>query len=139
MRRRTLPACLPAALCLLALAGCAGSTRTSTTGFSGAKREVAERIADLQSNASSAEPKKICSQDLAAPLVTRLGAAEGCEAAIKSQLNQVDNLELKVDSVALGADGKTASAAVRSIHEGKTRSDTLTLVKEGGAWRISGL
>jgi hypothetical protein len=138
MRRLLATLCLPA--CALALAACGSATSaTSTSAFSGVKREVAQRIADFQSNANSSEEKKICANDLAATIVKRLGGTKGCEAAIKTQLGEVDNLEVSVESVAVGALGARATATVKSIHEGKSRPSTMLLVKESSSWKISGL
>jgi hypothetical protein len=130
------------ALCVvpvLALAGC-GAASTSTSSFSGAEREVAQTIANLQSYATSAEQKKICEDVVSSAIVKRLGGLKGCESAIKSQLDEVDNLELTIKSVKLlgGAKGTAASAQVSSLRSGKTRQSTLSLVKEGGRWKISG-
>jgi len=135
MRRPLALICLP--LSALALAAC-GST-VSTAGFKGAQHEVAQTIANFQAAATAAEEKKICTEDLAAPLVARLGGAKACEAAIKSQLTEVDSLEATVESVKLGAGGKTATAQVKSVHEGKKTTSPLALVDEGGKWKISGL
>jgi hypothetical protein len=137
MRRLLAPFCLP--LAALALAACGAAPTTSTSGFSGAEREVAQTIANLQSHSSSAEESKICEQDLAASVVSRLGGVKGCEAAIKTQLGGVDNMEVAVASVKIAPHGTTATATVRSIHEGKTRPSNVALVKEGGKWKISGL
>ncbi|MCW3020358.1 MAG: hypothetical protein JWN10_2666 [Solirubrobacterales bacterium] len=127
--------CLP--LSALALAAC-GNT-VSTASFKGAQHEVAQTIANFQAAATAAEEKKICTEDLAAPLVARLGGTKRCEAAIKSQLTEVDSLEASVESVKLGAGGKTATAQVKSVHEGKKATSALALVDEGGKWKISGL
>ncbi len=137
MRRLLLLLGLP--VCALALAACSTTSSTSTSGFSGVKREVAERIADFQSDANSSEEKKICADDLAARIVGRLGGTKGCEAAVKRQLDQVDELEVSVESVEMGAHGTSATATVKSIREGKSRASTLSLVKEGGKWKISGV
>jgi hypothetical protein len=137
MRRPLALLCLP--LSAFALAACGAASTTSTSGFSGVEREVAQTIANLQSHATSVEENKICGEDLAADVVKRLGGTKGCEAAIKTQLDEVDNLEVSVQSVKVAADGTTGSATVKSIHEGKTRPSTMQLVKEGGKWKISGL
>ena len=127
--------CLP--LCALALAACASAV--STAAFKGEQQKVAQTIANLQADATAAEQKKICANDLAAAVVTRLGGTTGCEAAIKSQLTEVDSLEASVESVKVASDGKSATATVKSIHEGKGAPSTVSLVKEGGKWKISGL
>ena len=135
MHRPLVLLCLP--LSALALTAC-GST-VSTAGFKGAQHEVAQTIANFQAAATAAEEKKICTEDLAAPLVARLGGTKRCEAAIKSQLTEVDSLEALVESVTLGPGGKTATAQVKSVHEGKKATSTVVLVDEGGKWKISGL
>ncbi len=127
--------CLP--LSALALTGC-GNT-ASTGSFKGAQREVAQTIANFQSAATAGEQKKICTEDLTAPVVARLGGTKRCEAAIKTQLTEVDSLEALVESVTIGPSGKTATAQVKSVHEGKKAVSTLALVNEGGKWKISGL
>jgi hypothetical protein len=135
MRRRLSLLCLP--VCALALAAC--GTTVSTAGFKGTRHEVAQTVSNLQADATAGEQGKVCADDLAASLVTKLGGKKGCEAAIKSQLAQVDSLEASVESVAVAADGKTATARVKSIREGKSRPGSVALVAEGGKWKISGL
>ncbi|HWJ49756.1 MAG TPA: hypothetical protein VNR42_01970 [Solirubrobacteraceae bacterium] len=126
-----------AALCASALTACASTV--STTGFSGAKRNVAQTVANLQSDATAGEQKKICANDLAAATVARLGGVKGCESAVKSQLAEVDSLEATVQSIQLAKGEAAATAQVKSIHQGKSRLSSLSLVKEGGKWKISGV
>jgi Domain of unknown function (DUF4878) len=128
------------ALCLtlpvLGLAAC--GTTTSTSNFKGEQHAVAQAVANLQSHATALEHNKVCHEDLASSVVERLNRAPGgCEKALESQLKQIDSFEVTVESVHI--DGATASAQVKSIHEGKNRIETLTLVKEHGKWRISGV
>ncbi len=144
LKRIGAPLC--ATVLLLGAAGC-GTTTTSTSAFKGEQHEVAEAIANLQSDLTASDQKKICTNDLTAGVVARLrsaaaanaGAAAGCEAALKKQLAEIDNLELAVDSVTVTSTGAapTARAVVRSIYEGKTRESTIALVKEGGKWKLS--
>ena len=144
LKRTGAPLC--AAMLALALAGC-GTTSVSPSAFKGEKREVAQAIANLQSDLTSSDQKKVCTNDLDAAVVASLsyaaagnkGPAAGCEQAIKKQLTVIDNLELAAYSVTLTGTGaqQTAQARVSSIYEGKTRLSTLTLVKEGGKWKVS--
>ena len=129
-------ALLCAALCALALAAC-GST-VSTSGLSGAKRDVAQTIANLQSDATARDQKKTCANDLAAATVASLGGVKGCEAAVKDQLKQVESLEVTVQSIKVAKGETTATAQVKSIFQGKNRVSSLSLVKQGGKWKISG-
>jgi copper chaperone CopZ len=135
MRRPLALLCLP--LSALALTAC-GSTAT-TAGFKGEQHEAAQAVANLQTDATAAEQKKICADDIAAAIVKRLGGSKGCEAAIKSQLAEVDNLETSVKSVDIATGRKTATAQVKSIYEGKTVTRQVSLVKEAGKWKISGV
>jgi copper chaperone CopZ len=132
MRRALALLCLP--LSPLALAACAGTT--TTAGFKGEQHEAAQAVASLQADATAGEEKKICADDLAAELVTRLGGAKKCEAAIKSQLAEVDSLQVTIQSVKAAPDATTATAQVTSIYEGKSRAGTVRLVKESGKWKV---
>lgn len=128
------------AILALALGGCASST--SSAGFSGEQHDAAQTIVDLQSDVNASNQKKICEEDLAGAVVAKLDASPGgCQTAIKEQLAEVDNAEVKVDSVTLGSGSSAGSATahVRSIYAGKTRSTTVTLRKEGGRWKIATL
>ncbi len=136
MRRPPLPFRLPALsllpLAAVALAACGTTTQTSK--YKGAEHEVAQAVANLQSNVTGGEQAKVCSRDLAAPIVARLGGKKACEEAIKEQLAEVDSTELEVESVKVSGD--TATATVKSIYGGKKKLDTITLAKEGGSWKI---
>jgi uncharacterized protein YceK len=135
MRRPLTMLCLP--LAALGLAGCGSAV--STTSFKGEQHEVAQAIANFQSAATTGEYKKICGEMLSASVVGRLGGAKACEKAIKSQLNEIDNLQVSVQSVHVAAAGTGATASVGSIYEGKTRAGKLSLVKEGKNWKLTGL
>lgn len=128
----------PLAVTLAATLAACGTT-TSSAGFSGEQHNAAQTVANLQSDATSGDQKKICSNDLAASVVQRLGGQSSCEKAIKDQLAQISNLETTVKSVQIATDGRTATAQVKSIHGGKSRMSAVTLVREGGGWRISAL
>jgi hypothetical protein len=128
---------VPLALAALGLSACGTSVATSK--FSGEQHAVAQAIANLQADATASEHGKICKNDLAAEVVTRLGGVAGCERAIKDQLAEVENLEVSIDSVQIGADGTTATATVKSTYSGTTVSSTVSLVKEQGRWRVSAL
>ena len=130
---------LVVALCALAFAvglGACGET-TSTSRFTGESHNVAQTISDFQSDATTREQKKLCQNDLAVAVTTRLRSAGGCQAALKSQLLQLDALNLTIESIAVK--GATASARVKSTYSGKNRITTLELVREGSRWKISGV
>jgi hypothetical protein len=125
--------CVP--LSAVALAACGSAVSTSS--FSGTRHEVALTISNLQADATAAEQKKVCSRDLAAPVVARLGGQKSCETAIKNQLAEVDSLEVSVQSVQIAPGGASAIAHVKSERSGKSRPGTVTLVKEDKSWKVS--
>ncbi|HXB14867.1 MAG TPA: hypothetical protein VNV44_03890 [Solirubrobacteraceae bacterium] len=133
MRRLLAFACLTA----LALGAAACGTTTTTAGFHGAEHEVAQTVADLQSDISSSERKKICERDFAAPVVDKIGGVQACEAAVKNRLSEIDNTELQVESVKVA--GNTATAQVKSVYGGKKQLRTVTLAKEGSRWKITAI
>jgi copper chaperone CopZ len=125
---------------LLALGVSACASTASTSSFKGEQHAVAQVISNLQTEATADEAKQICASLLSTALTTRLNAARGgCTEALKSQLAEVDSLEVSVQSVHLAADEKTATARVKSTREGKKAISAVLLVKENQKWKISGL
>ena len=133
MRRLAL-ICVPLASLVLAACG----TTTQTASFHGVEHTVAQTIANLQSDITSGEEKKICGTDLAASVVAKLGGKSGCESTVKDQVAEIDNTELEVESVKVS--GETAVAKVKSDYAGKKVPEaSVSLVKEGGKWKIASL
>jgi copper chaperone CopZ len=134
MRRALALCCLP--IFALLLSAC--STNSTTGNFKGAEHNVAQTIGNLQTEVTGGEEKKICGEVLAASVVKALGGTKGCEAAIKTQLSEIDSTEASVESVDVS--GKTATATVKNTIAGKKNQLTkVTLLEEGGKWKISGL
>lgn len=119
----------------MALAAGCGET-ASTSSFKGESRNVAQTIANFQSDSTSANKQKLCANDLAGTITTRLKAAGGCESNVSEQLREIDSFGLTIESIAVS--GTTATARVKSTWSGKTHVTTLSLVKEGSHWKISG-
>lgn len=125
-----------AALLALGLSACAKSV--STSGLKGEAKSAAETIKNLQSDVTAGDQKKVCQNDLAKALVTKLSTTDGgCEKAVEHQLTEIDSFEVTVEAVQVSAG--TATARVKSIYSGKSRLRTLSLVKEGARWKISAL
>jgi hypothetical protein len=131
--RRLVLICMP--LCALAISACA--TSTSTSSFHGSDHAVAQTVANLQSDVTSGDQKKICANDLAATVVTKLGGAKRCESAVKSQLTEIDSTDAVVESVHVT--GNAATASVKSTFGGKKRLTNVALAKEGSKWKVSAL
>ncbi|HEY2141304.1 MAG TPA: DUF4878 domain-containing protein [Solirubrobacteraceae bacterium] len=122
---------------LLAVGVAACGNTVSTTAFKGESHAVAQAISQLQSDATAGDEQKICANDLSSAVVTRLGTAKGgCKEVLKSQLAEIDNFEATVGAIQVN--GSTAIATVKSIYAGKNRIGKVTLVKEGGKWKLSG-
>jgi hypothetical protein len=139
MTRLKTPAFAPlgAALLVFGLAAC-GST-VATSSFKGEQREVAQTISNLQADARAGDQQKVCENDLAGPVLKRLSAAPGgCKHAIKVQLGEADNFDVTVESVQITGTGskRTATARVKSVYNGKSRVRTVSLLDEGGKWKI---
>jgi hypothetical protein len=125
---------------LLAMGLTACASTSSVSGLKGEAHQVAQAISNLQSDATARNEQKICERDLAGAVVTRLGAGKGgCKQAMKNLLGEVDTFELTVQSVQVNAatTPPTATARVKNVSAGKTRVSTVSLVKEGGAWKLA--
>jgi hypothetical protein len=123
---------------LLAVGLSACGTSISTGNYKGESKAVVQRISDFQTDVTASEEKKLCANDLARAVQTRLQAAgSDCVQALKKQLGAIQNFELTVKSIAVH--GANATARVSSTWSGKQRTSTMRLVREGGAWKIAAL
>jgi hypothetical protein len=132
------PRQLACGLCVAAVAlGLTACGETaSTSSFKGESHSVAQSVSDFQSDATAGDQKKLCENDLSSALTARLKSSGGCQTVLKNQLHELDALNLTIESIAVN--GATASARVKSTWSGKSRTTTLSLVKEGARWKISG-
>jgi hypothetical protein len=138
VNRRLALFCAP----LLAIAFAACGSTSSVTGFKGEQRAAAQAIANLQTYATARDEQKICTNLLAKAVVARLELAKGgCKQAMNKQLGEIDSFEVTVQSLQVDASAAppTASASVKNVRSGKTRLSTVSLVKEGGKWKISSI
>lgn len=133
--RRLITAAL---LSVTALAGCGSVATKSSTTFTGEAASVQDTITSFQSAAQNRDNSKLCKQILAPALAAKLkDSGGGCTHVIGNQLNEVDNYNLTIESIAVK--GTTAQARVKSTSNGKDHFDTLLLTKVGSSWRLSGL
>ena len=129
-------------LAVLALvAGCApqSSTTSDSAGdFRGAQRQAAQTIEDLESAASDGNQAKICRDLLSRALAGRLASGgRACPATVDAALKDTDSFGLTVESVRVNGD--RATARVKLETGTNDRRATISLVREGGRWRIAGL
>jgi hypothetical protein len=140
LARPRAPLALIAIAAAAALGGCAAATTTSSGHFQGQAHAVAQTIDTLSSAASAHDTAKICNSVLASQLVAKLNQAPGgCQRAIGNQLDDADNFDVTVVANGVLVSGQTATAQVKSTVSGHDHVDKLTLVSQGGSWRISGL
>jgi hypothetical protein len=128
------------ATCAALAAGCAPTSGSSTkvSNFRGDQRAVAQAVVDFQSAANDSDEQRICGDLLAKALASRLAAhGRGCPAAVHEAIRDADSLDMTVQSVQVN--GPRATARVKLETGKKDRTTTLTLVREGGTWRIAGL
>jgi hypothetical protein len=128
-----------ALLASLALAGCTTrSTSDDSTGeFRGDQRLVANTVEDFESAASKGDQGKICRDLLARALVAQYAERGGsCERAVDGALKDTDSFEMTVERVTIT--GTQASVRVKSDRGKKDLQQSLTLVRQGQGWRISG-
>jgi len=122
-------------------AGCgAQTTQDSATRFTGEQRAVAQTIEDLQAAGAKRDEGKICDRLLAQNLVRAIAAKhKTCANGLGDSLDDVDTFEVQVVRGGVTISGATAKVKVSSEHGSVKRADTLTLVKEKGRWKLSGL
>jgi hypothetical protein len=133
------PICLALiVLAALVAAGCGASSGDSAGDFKGEARVVAVAVEDLEDAGRNDEPARICSDLLADSLLTRLRqGGTTCRTAVDEVLKDVDSFDKKVDRVAIA--GTKATVRVTSGSGNDEKTDTLTLERDGRAWKIASL
>ncbi len=146
--RRLPVVCLP--LLAVLASGCGAASGTdSAKKFSGAEKDVASTIEDLQDAARKGDAEEICNRYLATTLVNavKTNGKRTCASTLDESLKDVDAFDLEVVDKGITISGKTATAKVKSDAGTGSRIDTLTLVQEprtsGGkttqVWKLSAL
>ena len=127
-------AALVATLLVLAAgaAGC-GQDTDSAGDFSGAERQVADAVEDLQAAAVDGEEERICRQLLSAELAR---AAGDCPRAVEAALDETDTNEITVEEVRVQGRRATVRAKTGTRDE---QEETFELVRERDAWRFAKL
>jgi copper chaperone CopZ len=121
---------------VIGLSACA--TTVSTSGYKGESKDAAQTIKNFQSDATAGEQKKLCDNDLAAPVVKSLSSAPGgCQQVIKDQLKEIASFEVGVQSIQITSAGHAATVKVKSKYSGRSKISTILLVDEAGKWKIA--
>ena len=130
-------AVLFALVAALTLSACTASSDSSSD-FSGAEREVATTVEDLQSAAKDEDASEVCRTLLAKSLLDELrGRGVQCATAVAKAIDGADTTELDVKSVRVT--GTTATARVESGSGDSATTRTVRLEREGRNWKIAAL
>jgi len=133
--RRSLLA-LPRALAALA-AGCGASDSTSA-GFEGQEKAVADQVEKLQSAGAARDAKPLCDEVLATSLRNAIAnAGSSCEVELDKAIRDADDFNLDVEDVTVTGDTAVAKVKTGSGDDAETRD--FEFEKEGDSWRATSL
>jgi hypothetical protein len=127
----------PAALCALVigLAGCGGGDDDDPAG--GLAKEAASVIDQLERSIRQGDFERVCSELLSAEVRRQAGGGE-CPAMLERTSAGVRRPRIEVEAIKI--EGAMAAVDVVTVAEGQARvEDTIRLVREDGAYRISSL
>jgi hypothetical protein len=127
-------------LCALALvlSACGAAPRDSAKDFSGAKRDVAATVENVEDAARKNQADDLCTKLLSDSLLAALKKkGMNCLTAVKEAFKDADSLDLTVDDVSIS--GATATAEVTSQVGSNKKTDTLEFEKVGATWKISSM
>ena len=133
--RRSLLA-LPLALAALA-AGCGASDSTSA-GFEGQEKAVADQVEKIQSAGEARDAKQLCDDMLATSLRDAIAnAGSSCEVELDKAIRDADDFNLDVEDVTVTGDTAVAKVKTGSGDDAETRD--FEFEKEGDSWRATSL
>ena len=123
----------------VALGGCSLTpTSSSSAGsFTGTKANIATALNLLASDGSSANGADICKNVLEFSVRNKQNKIGTCATIIDNQLKTSDDFTLTVEAIKVT--GSTATAQVKVVRNDKKVIQTVSLVKQGGGWRVSSI
>jgi hypothetical protein len=124
-------------LCVLALvlSACGAAPSDSAKDFSGAERDVAATVEDVEDAAIKDDPDRFCTKLLSDSLLATLKKqGTNCAMAAKQAFKNADSTDLTVDDISIS--GTTATARVSSPSGSDEKTFTLELEKVGAGWKI---
>ena len=115
---------------LLALVACGGGSEH----FSGDEQQVVVVVRELEQAGQAHDARRICDDILSARLVRALRrAGVSCVHEMRRSLRSAREFDLRVRDVAVHGD----RARARVSAKGRSGSDVLDFVREGGYWRLA--
>jgi hypothetical protein len=130
----------PAVLCVLALAlaGCGAAPKDSAKDFKGDERNIADVVERLEKAARDDDPAIVCKTLLSEKLLSALSTqGTNCNTGVKEAFKDADSFDLTVDDVSIN--GTTAQTKVKYRSLANDKTATLTLERDGDAWKIASL
>ena len=127
-----------AVLCTLviALAGCGGGDDDDDDADALA-REASAVVEQLERSIAAGDFEQICSELLSAEVRRQAGGGD-CPAMLERTSASVKRARIEVNEIKI--EGATATVDVVTVAQGEARvEDTIRLVREAGAYRISSL
>ena len=127
----------PAALCALVigLAGCGGGDDEDPAG--GLAQEAGAVVDQLERSIREGDFERVCSELLSAEVRRQAGGGD-CPAMLERTSAGVKRPRIEVKAIKI--EGAMAAVDVVTVAEGQARvEDTIRLVREDGAYRISSL
>ena len=122
---------------VLAQAGCSLGGDEEPKPATGAPRDVAALVAQLERATREKDFAGICEDILTKAARERAGGDE-CERLVRSAAAGVERPEIEIRQIEV--EGRRATVRVRTSARGQVRvSDTLALVNVGGEWRVEAL
>ena len=123
-------------LAALALTGCGAAQSSSANDFQGPRREVAQKIEELEEAGRRRDADKVCSEIFSPTLVTQLQERDtSCGDEIQKAIEDADEFDLTVTGVEI--EGNQATATVE--RGGDNGRVTFSLARENGQWRLTSL
>lgn len=116
------------------VAGCTQQQPSSTGGFRGDEKAVAQVVADLADDAARNKQSHTCGEILSPRLEKAVAGDSSCPSEVKKAFEDADAAKLAVDDVTIS--GQTATAVVSTKDRDTTVKRTFKLIKAGGSWRI---
>lgn len=104
--------------------------------FSAEQQAVIARVGEFGDATADQNYKKLCN-DILSKASRKIGNGD-CEGTFEETGAQLKDFKITVKSVKVASDGKTATAVVdvTSNVQKAQQEQTLSLIKEGGEWRI---
>jgi len=126
-----------ATVALLAPAGCSLGGDEEPKPVTGAAREIAEVVSQLERATARRDWKTVC-DDLFTKSALQRAGGEDCAGLLRSTAKGIERPRIRI--LRLAVEGDRATVGVRTSARGEAElDDTLEMTRENGEWRIDAL